>query len=130
MKLNAFGILCADIEASLAFYGMLGVQFPEYDAGVGHYSADLGGGVRLMLDSHEVAGAFIEGFTPPTGNDLMSMAVELEVPADVDRTFAALTGAGYASVRDPFDAFWGQRYATVADPDGNSVDLYAALPAD
>jgi uncharacterized glyoxalase superfamily protein PhnB len=25
------------------------------------------------------------------------------------------------------DAFWGQRYATVLDPDGNSVDLFASL---
>ena len=30
---------------------------------------------------------------------------------------------------EPWDAFWGQRYATVLDPDGNSVDLFAALPA-
>jgi uncharacterized glyoxalase superfamily protein PhnB len=29
----------------------------------------------------------------------------------------------------PWDAFWGQRYATVLDPDGNSVDLFAALPS-
>jgi hypothetical protein len=25
------------------------------------------------------------------------------------------------------DAFWGQRYATVLDPDGNPVDLFAPL---
>jgi uncharacterized glyoxalase superfamily protein PhnB len=24
------------------------------------------------------------------------------------------------------DAFWGQRYATVLDPDGNPVDLFAS----
>ena len=35
--------------------------------------------------------------------------------------------AGHTSRSDPFDAFWGQRYATVLDPDGNPVDLYAAL---
>ena len=28
---------------------------------------------------------------------------------------------------EPMDAFWGQRYATVLDPDGNSVDLFAEL---
>lgn len=27
----------------------------------------------------------------------------------------------------PFDAPWGQRYATVLDPDGNGVDLFAPL---
>ncbi|WP_196453628.1 hypothetical protein [Planomonospora sp. ID82291] len=30
---------------------------------------------------------------------------------------------------EPFDAFRGMRYATVADPDGTGIDLYAALPA-
>ncbi|MCZ6462364.1 MAG: glyoxalase, partial [Actinobacteria bacterium] len=25
------------------------------------------------------------------------------------------------------DAFWGQRYATVLDPDGNAIDLFAPL---
>jgi uncharacterized glyoxalase superfamily protein PhnB len=29
--------------------------------------------------------------------------------------------------KEPWDAFWGQRYAVVADPDGNHVDLYAPL---
>jgi hypothetical protein len=27
----------------------------------------------------------------------------------------------------PWDAFWGQRYAVVHDPDGNGVDLLAPL---
>ena len=30
-------------------------------------------------------------------------------------------------VREPWDAAWGQRYATVQDPDGYGVDLYAPL---
>jgi uncharacterized glyoxalase superfamily protein PhnB len=30
----------------------------------------------------------------------------------------------------PWDAFWGMRYAVVKDPDGNAVDLFAALPGD
>jgi catechol 2,3-dioxygenase-like lactoylglutathione lyase family enzyme len=29
--------------------------------------------------------------------------------------------------KEPYDAFWGQRYANVADPDGNAVDLFAPL---
>lgn len=28
-----------------------------------------------------------------------------------------------------WDAFWGQRYATALDPDGNAVDLFAVLPS-
>ena len=45
----------------------------------------------------------------------------------MDAKHAELTAAGHRSALAPFDAPWGQRYATVLDPDGNSVDLYAAL---
>ena len=41
-----------------------------------------------------------------------------------------LVAAGHRSHRAPWDAFWGQRYATVLDPDGNAVDLFAALGSD
>ena len=40
-----------------------------------------------------------------------------------------LTALGSGSHLAPFDAFWGQRYATVLDPDGVRVDLYAAAGA-
>ena len=47
--------------------------------------------------------------------------------SEVDAAFKMITDAGYKAKVEPFDAFWGQRYATVLDPDGNPVDLYAAL---
>jgi len=127
MKLNAIGIVCSDVAASLRFYRMLGVGFGDFDADTGHYEADLGGGVRLMLDSEAVMASFTDDYTPPSGNDRISFAVECDTPADVDTALSAITDAGHAAIREPFDAFWGQRYATVADPDGNHVDLYAAL---
>ncbi len=127
MQFNAIGIVCTDIAASLEFYRMLGVDLPYFDSDTGHYEADLGDGIRLMLDSEAVMASFTDGYTPPTGNDRVSFAVECADPGSVDTAFSEITGAGHAAVRGPFDAFWGQRYATVADPDGNHVDLYAAL---
>lgn len=127
MQLNAIGIVCSNVRKSLRFYGMLGVAFPPYDEDTGHYDADLGGGIRLMLDSEAVMASFIEGYTKPKGNDRIALAVEVDRPIDVDATYQAIVDAGFDSVREPFDAFWGQRYAIVADPDGNHVDIYAAL---
>jgi uncharacterized glyoxalase superfamily protein PhnB len=40
---------------------------------------------------------------------------------------ARLTDAGFTWTKEPYDAFWGQRYANLADPDGNVVDLFAPL---
>ncbi len=127
MRLNVIGILCSNVEASIGFYRSLGVPFPDYDPETGHYEADLGGGVRFLLDTYDVAEMFMDDFRPPTGNDQMGLAVEFDSPAEVDAAYAELTGAGHPGVKPPFDAFWGQRYATVADPDGNHVDLYATL---
>jgi len=53
--------------------------------------------------------------------------VRLGSPAEVDEAYAALTAAGAEGHLEPWDAFWGMRYAMVHDPDGNGVDLFAPL---
>jgi uncharacterized glyoxalase superfamily protein PhnB len=57
----------------------------------------------------------------------VSLAFLCDSPADVDRLYAELVAAGATGHREPWDAFWGQRYATLRDPDGNGVDLFAPL---
>ncbi|WP_205861634.1 VOC family protein [Planosporangium flavigriseum] len=65
-------------------------------------------------------------WTPVQGDPRVSLAFRCDSPEEVDRTYGALTEAGYHGYKKPWDAFWGQRYAVVHDPDGNSVDLFAA----
>jgi uncharacterized glyoxalase superfamily protein PhnB len=70
----------------------------------------------------------IEGeWTEPVGHRT-GMAFLCDSPADVDAMYQAVGEAGFAQKREPWDAFWGQRYAQVVDPDGNVVDLFAPLP--
>ena len=83
--------------------------------------------MRLMLNAEEVMASFLEDFTTPEGNDRISLAAECDSPDEVGAAFTRILEAGYADVRPPFDAIWQQRYATVADPDGNHVDLCAPL---
>ncbi len=45
-------------------------------------------------------------------------------PADVDAKYADLAALGHGH-KEPWDAFRGQRYASVKDPDGNQIDLFA-----
>ena len=54
-------------------------------------------------------------------------ACHLPDAAAVDALYEQLTEAGHHGELAPFDAPWGQRYASVNDPDGNGVDLYAPL---
>ncbi len=44
---------------------------------------------------------------------------------EVDAAVAGVRAAGFKVVKEPWDAFWGQRYAIVADPDGYLVDVFA-----
>ena len=124
-RFSAIGLVVADLERSLAFYRRLGVEAPA-DAS-GHVEVALPGGLRLLLDTEDVIRSFDSSWSPPgTGGNRMGLAFECADPADVDRVVGELEAAGTTVHLAPFDAPWGQRYASVKDPDGNSVDLFAA----
>jgi uncharacterized glyoxalase superfamily protein PhnB len=123
--MDAFGLVVADMEATLAFYRRLGVDIPEGAESEGHVEATVGG-LRMMFDTVEVVQSFSE-WEPPSGGHRIALAFLCDGPTDVDATYADMVDAGYRGSLEPFDAFWGQRYATVLDPDGNPVDLFAPL---
>ena len=125
-KLDAFGIVVDDMAAALAFYRLIGLDIPADADGEGHVEVVLDGGIRLMFDSVAVIESFSE-WEPPSGGRRIGLALTCESPAEVDEVHDRVVAAGYTSRNEPFDAFWGQRYATVFDPDGNPVDFYAAL---
>jgi len=125
VQLNAVGIVTSDMARSIAFYRALGLDVPE-TPDEGHVDTLLPSGVRLMLDTEEVIKSFRPEWERSTGNQL-SLALECGSPAEVDETYAKVVAAGFHGEKEPWDAFWGQRYAQLADPDGVPVDLYAAL---
>ena len=84
---------------------------------------------RLLFDTEDTIRSFDESWQPPTGGQRLGLGFACDTPAEVDATHAALVAAGSASHLVPWDAFWGQRYAIVTDPDGNHVELFAPLPA-
>ena len=122
-QLNAIGIVVRDMAETIRFYRLLGLDVPE-TPGEGHVDAALPSGVRLMLDSEEVVRSFRPDWSRETGNQL-SLALECESPAQVDELHALAVEAGFDSEKPPWDAFWGQRYAQLRDPNGVPVDLYA-----
>ena len=124
-RLNAIGIISADVRRSLEFYRLLGLDPPGATDG-GHVNIDLPDGWRLMFDSEEEIRRFRPDWSRSAGNQI-ALAFECSSPAEVDEVYARLTGAGFDGDREPWDAFWGQRYAQLRDPDGVPVDIYAGL---
>jgi uncharacterized glyoxalase superfamily protein PhnB len=124
-ELNAIGIAVANLERSMQFYRLLGLDFPE-DPAEGHVEATMRNGTRLMLDTEDVIRSFLPDWARANGNQV-SLAFECSRPAEVDEVYARVIAAGFEGEKAPWDAFWGQRYALIGDPDGVRVNLYAAL---
>lgn len=124
-RFDLVGIVVADMAVSLSFYRGLGLEIPADADDAPHAEITLPGGLRVAWDTHDTIRSFDPGWTPPVGGPGITLAFACESPADVDTTYAAMTAAGAPGHLEPFDAFWGQRYATITDPDGNHVDLFA-----
>jgi catechol 2,3-dioxygenase-like lactoylglutathione lyase family enzyme len=128
LQLDQIGMVVADMGRALAFYRRLGFEFPDNADSEPHVEAPLRGGLRLAWDTVETIKSFDPTWQPPAGSSRTGFAFLCESPGEVDSTYRDLVDAGYEGHLEPFDAFWGQRYATVHDPDGNGVDLFAPLP--
>lgn len=118
-------VIVADMSATLAFYRRLGltVELPMPS----HASAVTADGVRLEFDSVESEATWSAAAIAPTAGSVV-LGFTVEDRAAVDAVFDDLVAAGARALTVPYDAFWGSRYAIVADPDGNPVALMS--PAD
>ena len=126
MKLDAVTVTSTNFVETVRFYELLGFTFSPVVGDEKHLEAITPeGGVRLMIDD----AGLMETITgkkplPPTHS---SFAIKCQSSEAVDSAIAAITQAGFSVVKQPWDAFWGQRYAIVADPDGYMTDVFAWL---
>jgi catechol 2,3-dioxygenase-like lactoylglutathione lyase family enzyme len=128
IRFDLVGIIVSDMPRSLAFYRRLGLDIPAAADGEPHVELTVANGMRIAWDTEDVIRSFDPEWTAPAdGAHRLTLDFACDSPAEVDATYAALTGAGAPGHIAPFDAFWGQRYAAVADPDGNIIDLFAPL---
>lgn len=124
-QLNAIGIVASNMAESIRFYRLLGLDVPE-TPDEGHVDTFLPNGVRFMLDSEETMRSFLDDWKRYEGNQI-GLAFECGSPAEVDEVYSRVTEAGFNGEKEPWDAFWGQHYAMLRDPNGVDVSLYAPL---
>ena len=84
-------------------------------------------GFSLELDTAESARLWHAAWRTDPAAASVIIGFSLPTREAVDERYAALTSAGYPGRQPPFDAFWGARYAIVADPDGNDVGLMSPI---
>ena len=126
MKIDAIGVTSDDFAATVRFYGLLGFKFASFASDAKHLEAATPPGeVRLLIDDAGLMKSIMgRDPAPPTHS---SFALLCDSPAGVDAACERVRAAGFAVVKEPWDALWGQRYAVVADPDGYMCDLFAPL---
>jgi len=125
---DMIGIVVRDIPRSLQFYRLLGLEVPEAPADRPFVEMTTANGYRISWNALEMIKQNDPSWVEPAGQRI-ELAFKCDSPADVDAVHGRLVAAGHRSHRAPWDAFWGQRYAVVVDPDGNHVSLFAPLPA-
>jgi catechol 2,3-dioxygenase-like lactoylglutathione lyase family enzyme len=121
-------LVCRDLEATRSFYRLLGVPLTDdkvWRTASGPHHTErvaLAGTCSVELDSRDLAGAYNSGYHP----EAVAQAVigfRLPTREAVDELHQRLVAAGHTSSQQPYDTFWGARYAIVADPDGRHVGL-------
>src|SRR3954454_17994055 len=125
MQIAAVGVAARDLSRAVAFYEALGFRFPPLEAGTDHVEAEAGGARPMSDPAGPLGGRHGEA---ARAGGTAAFAVLTDSPREVDDLAGRAAAAGGAVVLEPFDAPWGQRYATVADPDGYRVDLFCPLP--
>jgi uncharacterized glyoxalase superfamily protein PhnB len=125
MSLEAIGIISQDLQKSKAFYQLFNIEFQEI-GGPEHLEGQAASGLRLMLDSVELVQKINPGGPKLTGSGIV-LCFKQSGSEEVDRLYQKVISEGYEGIKAPCDAFWGQRYASVSDPDGNQVDIFAEL---
>jgi len=123
-ELAALGIVTKNMAEAVRFYRLLGVDVPDPEGD--HLDATIPNGLLLMWDTVELIKRLDPERQEPRG-DRIALAFDCGSPAGVDETHAKVVGAGFRSKEEPYDAFWGERFATVLDPDENPVALFAQL---
>ena len=128
--LDQLNIVVRDMEAAVDFYRRLGVEIqgttPAWQEWLPHHrTIETGDGMDVDLDSAAFAAQWSTGW--PKGKAGVVIGFRVGSREDVDALYAELTDAGYAGQQEPYDAFWGARYAVVEDPSGNAVGLMSPV---
>lgn len=125
MKLDAVGVTTTNLKKTVEFYTLLGYTFPDFKDHEDHLEPTNNNGARLMIDSAKLIKDILGEDPKPSNHS--AFALLFDSPKEVNQVAEKVKAAGFKIVKEPWDAFWGQRYCVVEDPDGYKVDLFAAL---
>lgn len=129
VRLNQLNLIVRDVEASRTFYSRLGLVFGEgSDPTWTHHHVGAERGAHAPIDVDLDSTAFVHKWDAgwPGGTGVI-VGFTVDTRREVDELVTALAAEGVEIQQEPFDAFWGARYAVVSDPDGNGVGIMSPI---
>ena len=126
MSLDQLNIVAKDFDRTIAFYRTLGleiVESPPSQEGIRHAKANLPDGFLLEFDNGTLARFYNAAWRNEQGREHVVIGFRLSTRDEVDRRYNELKSSEFAGLQEPYDAFWGSRYAIVTDPDGQAIGL-------
>jgi hypothetical protein len=124
--ISQINLVARRFDETLIFYRLLGLDIPApmtQPPGSLHAPANLASEFEFQMDNEHHARIYNAAWRRPTGSSSLLLSVSVGSREEVDSTYAKLIAAGYEGRQPPYDAFWGSRFAIVADPEGNDVGL-------
>jgi uncharacterized glyoxalase superfamily protein PhnB len=112
-------LVVADVARTAAFYRDLG-----WDVGdaVDPHAEIRFDGLSVELDEQSSVRFWNNG-SPGDVAAATVFSIHLSSRDEVDAVWTRMVGLGYESRQRPFDAFFGSRFAVLADPDGHQIGL-------
>lgn len=126
IKPHTIDVVVADMSSALKFYRTLGLDAPTDADSDPQVQIHTEGGATLGFVTEELVRKGNPDWVTPVGQRV-TFACKCDDVEELDATYARVVAAGYAPVKEPWNAFWGQRYAFLQDPDGNRVDLFTPI---
>lgn len=117
LDLYMVGLVAGDMDQSVEFYRRLGLALPAGSDGQPHVEVKMRGDVTFFLNARDRL--------PELAGSRVILEFYLRERAAVDAKYREMTGFGYTSSHPPFVTSFGMYFATVDDPDGNTILLSA-----
>lgn len=121
-------VVIADMERSMDFYRLLGVEIGDMPApwGAHHRTVtNVNVDVTVEFDSAVSAVNWAPEWDPIRTGAVIGFVVDSA--DEVDAVVATLAAEGHRVLQPPHDAFFGARYAVVEDPDGIGVGIMGPI---
>ena len=113
-------LIVTDLDRAKEFWALLGYQSTPRHPNAAVLS--FANGMNLVLHEPDFARLWDPAYSGPAAGSTV-IDVNLSSRQDVDDVHERVVAAGFASSVEPWDTFFGARYAIVCDADGHRVGL-------